>query len=479
MNKIQTTPITEKEKMAGNIQLIDMLNHGIKLKPEELMDISHFLIESRRAYDPAINYSNSRAPFVDKNKIFEDKRKEFLKEKAERAATEYIQNEQNRLYDLAVKEYRQKNHIKEGQELPIDAKDEIESVYLPSIINEAYSITYKSIIKKPLTEDELTQIADYVKEYKIEPTKDIDEEIYNELMTGDIPSSETFDVSPALLKKHLFFVSNTKDEKAKNISITDEKAYTGKDKENFQQLNQKIKDNYYHPKFCYKDMKQFVNGEISPIFNFAKLYPNTNSYAAYRIGDFVFNRDDYDLKYENEGGYNAWDSGNNVANNPFNFSFEDYNKVTSDYDTSYPIGSVVYSGNADVYLPNKPESDTNVYPRHVTAIAAQVYDPQADIVASLANDYGMLRKFNRPVSGFELSGVYTPNDVAVLFPRDEYKYVTFSKYYTPETIENLKKQLEQNNMNIGDFFQKLIKSVKPNLEPPLNIPLTLHPRKKQ
>lgn len=67
-----------------------MLNHGIKLKPEELMDISHFLIESRRAYDPAINYSNSRAPFVDKNKIFEDKRKEFLKEKAERAATEYI-----------------------------------------------------------------------------------------------------------------------------------------------------------------------------------------------------------------------------------------------------------------------------------------------------------------------------------------------------------------------------------------------------
>lgn len=113
-SKIKTTPITEKEKMTGNIQLIDMLNQGVELKPEELMDVSNFLIESRRAYDPAINYSDSRAPFIDKNKIFEDKRKELLKQKAESAASEYIQKNQDQLYDLAVKKYRQEHHIKNG-----------------------------------------------------------------------------------------------------------------------------------------------------------------------------------------------------------------------------------------------------------------------------------------------------------------------------------------------------------------------------
>lgn len=54
------------------------------------MAVSHYLMESRRAYDTAMNYSNSRAPFVDRNKIFEDKRKEILKAKAESAALEYI-----------------------------------------------------------------------------------------------------------------------------------------------------------------------------------------------------------------------------------------------------------------------------------------------------------------------------------------------------------------------------------------------------
>lgn len=154
------------------------------------MAISNFLIESRRAYDPAINYKNSRAPFVDRNKLFAEKLDAFIRQKAENTATQNIEKNKNFIYDKAVEQYRIKHHIKKGVVLPIDAADEINSYYVPLETKKWYNIVYKKIINngyKSLTEDELNQLKKEVLEYKPEPTKDIDNEIYNEFSTGNIP----------------------------------------------------------------------------------------------------------------------------------------------------------------------------------------------------------------------------------------------------------------------------------------------------
>lgn len=477
--------ITEKEKMTGNIELIDSLNQGIALKPEELMAISNFLIESRRAYDPAINYKNSRAPFVDRNKLFAEKLDAFIRQKAENTATQNIEKNKNFIYDKAVEQYRIKHHIKKGVVLPIDAADEINSYYVPLETKKWYNIVYKKIINngyKSLTEDELNQLKKEVLEYKPEPTKDIDNEIYNEFSTGNIPQSDSFSVDPSELKKYLFvknkeYKKETTKKKGDKISITSPDAYT-ESKQDFINLANKVKDeDHYHKGLCYRDMKYLIDKDIAKIFDLATLYPQTNNIGGYRIGDFLFNRDDFNLPYD-DGGFNAWDSYNNSTFNQFNLAYEDKNKVTTNFGTSYPIGTIIYSGTAnEKHFTNKqPESDKNVWPSHVTAVVAQTYDPETDTVYSLASDVAKLRLVDVPVNK-KPRGIYTPNDVSVLSPKDEFKYVTFAKYFTPETIQNLKQQLELNNMSFDDFFLRPIQS-KTNLEPSLNIPLTLQPRKK-
>lgn len=236
--------------------------------------------------------------------------------------------------------------------MPTDAQEEIEINYLPAIINQAKSKKYTQTIEKDLlTEDELNKIADYVKEYKAisPPQKDIDKIIYNEIQTCNLPKSEFFDVSPKLLKKHLFIYDNPKDNKGNPISITSPNAYTGED---FKELSEIVNSKqYFNKRYCYKDFKTFVNDKVAPIFNFKKLYPDTSSYGAYRIGDLLFNSNSFDLNY-GDVGFNAWDSYNNTTYNPYNFSFTEDNKVKSDFDESYPIGSVVYSGSGvNKYLP--------------------------------------------------------------------------------------------------------------------------------
>ncbi len=96
----------------------------------------------------------------------------------------------------------------------------------------------------------------------------------------------------------------------------------------------------------------------------------------------------------------------------------------------------------------------------------------------MTNDYGKLRLIDKPVNYYDVRRITIPDDVAILSPRDEFKYVTFAKYFTPETIKNLNQQLESNGMDINDFFLTPIQSIKLNSEPSLNIPLTLQPRKK-
>lgn len=483
--RVHPLTITEKEKMTGEIQLIDKLNNGIALKPEELMAISNYLIESRREYDPAINYSNSRAPFVDRNKIFAEKMDALIKQKAESAAQKEVSENANWLYKQAVEQYRITNHLKKGTILPEGATEEIQSYYLPLKRNELYNKTYRIKLKKlsedGLSEDELNQIKKQVKEYKPEIKKNIDDEIYNEFATGNIPLSDYFSVNPSSLKKHLFIVENHEDEDGNKIEITSTKAYT-KDKKNYSALQKKVANEaYFNKGQCLHDMKYFVNNDIAKIFDLDILYPDIQqkNIGAYRIGDLVFNKDKFDVNYDG-GGFNAWDSNNNGNNNPYNLAYRDENKITKDFGISYPIGSVVYSGDAKKHFPNgQPEEDKYIYPSHVTALAAQSYDPNTDTVYSLTNDYGQLRLVDKPVSEYDLRGIFTPDDVSVLSPRSEFKYITFAKYFTPETITNLKKQLNSNGMDINDFFLNPIQSKKANLEPSLNIPLTLQPRKKQ
>ncbi len=125
------------------------------------MAISHYLIESRRAYDPAINYSNSRAPFVDRNKMFAEKMDELIKQKAESIANEKVSESTDFLYEQAVKQYRISNHLR-NTVLPENATDEIESYFLPLKRNELYTKAYKAALKKltkdGLSTDELDQI---------------------------------------------------------------------------------------------------------------------------------------------------------------------------------------------------------------------------------------------------------------------------------------------------------------------------------
>ncbi len=167
----------------------------------------------------------------------------------------------------------------------------------------------------------------------------------------------------------MFIVKSDKD---KETEVTDPNAYSDNNKENFLKLSKLVKSSDYHkPKFCLRDMKYFVNHKIAPMFSFKYLYPSTQNYGAYRMGDLIFNKNDYDKNYDG-GGFNAWDSYNNGKNNPYNLSYTKDNIITENFGTAYPIGSVVYSGEVkERHFPIKqPKSDTEKYPSHITTVAA-------------------------------------------------------------------------------------------------------------